>query len=294
MKFPLFATRLAGNSSLFWKSNGATVLTGIGVAAVPAAMVLTGMATVKLFNALPKIKEHIANTEEKAREEGKDGKAVKQEVAKAQVQMGLQIAKVYSPAIAVGAVSITCLVVSHGMMRKREAQLVGAFVALEAAFKAYRARVAEKIGADEEVALYRNPRVETVDVDGIEACVIDPSETNPSPYSKFFDATSTAWSKDPEYNLMMLRGQQNHANDLLRIKGHLFLNDVYNMLGFQPTQAGQLVGWMADANENGTGDGFIDFGIYQIHDENNRAFVNGLESVVSLDFNIDGLIINKI
>jgi hypothetical protein len=294
MKLPLSVTRFAGASGLFWKKNGATVLTGVGVAGVPAAMILTAIATVKFCDALPDIKKHISEAESTARVEGNDEKTIKKEVAKAQLRMAGQCVKVYSPAIAVGTVSVACLIASHGMMKKREAQLAGAFVALEAAFKAYRQRVAEKIGADEEVKLYRGAKVSfTEDGDG-ESCVIDWDATQPSIYAKYFDESSSAWSANPEYNLTFLRAQQNSANDRLRARGHLFLNEVYEMLGFAPTQAGQVAGWLADANEKGTGDGFVDFGIYQIHDPNNRAFVNGYEHTVGLDFNCDGVIIKDI
>lgn len=294
MKIPLFATRLAGNSQLFWKKSGPTVLTGVGVVGIPVAMVLTAAASIKVANTLPGIRLHIATAELEAKEAGKDEKGQAHAVAKAQVEMGLQIAKVYSPAIGVAGVSIACLVISHGMMKHREAQLVGAFVALEAGFKAYRARVAEKLGETEELELYRGAKLRISESDEGTSCIIDYDDTSPSIYAKFFDESCTNWSKSPEYNLTFLRAQQNWANDKLRAQGHLFLNEVYDALGMTRTQAGQIVGWVWDADKHGTGDGYVDFGIYQIADPNNRAFVNGLEHTVGLDFNCDGVIIGKV
>ncbi len=302
MNVSLLATRLAGNSKLFWKKNGATVLTGVGVAGIPVAMFLTGVATAKTIEAMPKIKVAIQQTEASAWESNKSGgerdakheRAVKKAVATMQVKMGLQVLKAYSPAIAVAGISMTCMVVSHGMMRKRETQLIGAFMALEGAFNVYRARVAEKIGEDQEMELYQRPGMKVVESDEGEACIINFGDAQPSIYGKFFDETCAGWSKNPEYNLMFLRNQQNWANDKLRAQGHLFLNEVYDTLGIPRTQAGQIVGWMANANEKGIGDGFVDFGIYQIADENNRAFVNGFEHTVGLDFNCDGVIIGTV
>ena len=94
---------------------------------------------------------------------------------------------------------------------------------------------------------------------------------------------------------------QARANDLLKAKGYLFLNDVYDMLGIPRTKAGQIVGWTYDretcesktVDENGdpVGDGFIDFGIFNAK-RPNRRFVDGYESVILLDFNVEGNVLD--
>ena len=115
--------------------------------------------------------------------------------------------------------------------------------------------------------------------------IIDPNTI--SDYSRIFDECNTSWSKSPEHNLVFLKQQQNYANDLLKSRGHLFLNEVYDMLGFPRTQAGQIVGWVYD-EKNPIGDNFVDFGIYNLDSERARAFVNGYERSILLDFNVDG------
>ena len=114
-----------------------------------------------------------------------------------------------------------------------------------------------------------------------------------SDYAKFFDEGCREWDKDPEYNLTFLKCQENYANDLLKSKGHLFLNEVYDMLGIPRTKAGQIVGWIYD-EENPIGDNYVDFGIYDVYKEANRNFVNGYERNILLDFNVDGDILSKI
>ena len=77
------------------------------------------------------------------------------------------------------------------------------------------------------------------------------------------------------------------ANQKLQTQGYLFLNDVYKMLGFKPTKAGHVVGWIYD-EKHPIGDNYVDFGIYDIENEATRRFMNGLEQNVILDFNVDG------
>ena len=90
---------------------------------------------------------------------------------------------------------------------------------------------------------------------------------------------------------MFLRRQQDAANDRLKSDGYLFLNDVYEMLGFPKTKAGQMVGWIYD-EKNPNGDNFVDFGIYDISKPANSKFVNGYERSIILDFNVDGVILD--
>ena len=121
--------------------------------------------------------------------------------------------------------------------------------------------------------------------------VVDPNEI--SDYAKFFDESCAGWSKDPEYNLLFLKKQQNWANDKLKAQGHLFLNEVYDMLGIDRTKYGNVVGWIYD-EKNPNGDNFVDFGIYDIYSDRARAFVNGYERNILLDFNVDGPILDLI
>ena len=92
---------------------------------------------------------------------------------------------------------------------------------------------------------------------------------------------------------MFLKDQQRYANDILKSKGHLFLNEVYDMLSIPRTKAGQVVGWIYD-EKHPVGDNFVDFGIYDIYNERARDFVNGYERTILLDFNVDGNILDMI
>ena len=130
---------------------------------------------------------------------------------------------------------------------------------------------------------------ETVTTETVE--VADPNHY--SPYAIIFDDGNTGWDKDPELTKFFLIQQQNYANDLLKSRGHLFLNEVYDMLGAKRTKAGAQVGWVYD-EKNASGDNFVDFGIFDINNPKARDFVNGYERVIILDFNVDGVILDLI
>lgn len=105
-------------------------------------------------------------------------------------------------------------------------------------------------------------------------------EHRPSVYAREFDDKNPNWHNHPEYNLLFLRAQQNYANDLLRSRGHIFLNEIYDMLGFDRTSAGAVVGWVID------GSGYVDFGTFD-------AQTTPTETI-TLDFNVDGVMYDKI
>lgn len=56
------------------------------------------------------------------------------------------------------------------------------------------------------------------------------------------------------------------------------------------TKAGSVIGWIM----NKGGDNFVDFGMFDGSSESVRAFVNGLERSILLDFNVDGVIYDLI
>lgn len=217
-------------------------------------------------------------------------------------QTGVKLAKLYAPAIAVGTLSIASIVTGHKILNKRNVALAAAYAVVDKSFKDYRNNVVERFGKELDRELRYNIKakeIEEVVVDengnqGIEKKTVKESTGMPehSEYARFFDEACFDWQKDPEYNLMFLRAQQNYANEKLKADGFLFLNDVYELLGIPKTKAGQVVGWIYD-EKNPNGDNYVDFGIYE-NRQNNRDFVNGYERNILLDFNVDGVIYDMI
>ena len=119
---------------------------------------------------------------------------------------------------------------------------------------------------------------------------VDRKRYSVSPYARWFNEKCVGWCKDSETNKFFLLHQQAYANELLKARGYLFLNEIYDMLGIPRTKAGQVVGWVFD-KENPIGDNFVNFGLY---DNQNEDFVNGYENSILLDFNVDGMILDRL
>lgn len=99
-----------------------------------------------------------------------------------------------------------------------------------------------------------------------------------SDYAKIFGEGNVYWSGSYVRHRYLLNQMENIANDMLCSRGYLFLNNVYDMLGFTKTKAGETVGWVYD-EKNPIGDNCVIFDIVE--------FGNGL---LAIDFNVDGVI----
>lgn len=298
--------KLAG---LQLKKYSPEILVVAGVVGTVASAVMACKATTKLNDILVKAKQDVEVIHDAIEHpETLPGEYTPEDGRKdltiVYTQTGLKLIKLYGPSLALGTLSIASILTSSNILRKRNMALAAAYTVIDKSFKQYRGRVVERFGEALDKELRFNVKAKEVDeiiVDknGKEKTVkktINVSDPNDySDYARCFDDGCTGWDKDSEVNLLFLKHQQNYANELLRSNGYLFLNDVYDMLGIPRTKAGQVVGWIYDEdNPNHKGDNFVDFGIYDLHRQANRDFVNGYERVIWLDFNVDGNILDLI
>lgn len=284
-------SRKIARQSLVINKNSPELLFGAGIVGMVGSTVLACRATLKLEEVLQTAQHDLdtAHTLDHPKYSEKDRK---KDISIIHVRTGAQIVRLYGPSIVLGGASIAALAQSHNILNQRNAALAAAYTALDKGFREYRERVLEKYGEEEDRYLrYGGETVTIADAKGkdVEVVRVDIDE-QPSIYARFFDPFSPSWSKEPEYNLIFLKCQQNYANDLLHARGHVFLNEVYDMLGIERSKAGAVVGWilMGEASDNQ-----IDFGIFDDRGEA-RDFVNGREGSILLDFNVDGLIYDKI
>lgn len=278
------------------------ILAGVGVVGVIASTVMACKATTKLSDILEESKDQLDQIKTVAVDPAYADKYSEDDAKKdttiTYVQTGVKVAKLYAPSVILCAGSLGCLLASNNILKKRNAALSAAYMTVDKSFKEYRKRVADRFGEEIEKEIRYNIKakeITAVDENGNEVTetvkVMDGTDdpNTYSDYARFFDESCAAWQNDAEYNLTFLKAQQQYANDLLKSRGRLFLNEVYRMLGIDETKAGQVVGWVYNP-DNPTGDNFVDFGIYNMQRERVRAFVNGYEPNILLDFNVDGVI----
>ncbi|WP_289621892.1 DUF6353 family protein [Bacteroides congonensis] len=301
-----------GNVSFKMKKHSPEILMAAGVAGVIVSAVMACKATLKVDAVMDETKEKmdkIHTAEENGpTEAGEDysKEDAKKDTVIVYAQTGLQLAKTYAPAVAIGALSIASILASNNILRKRNVALTAAYTVLDTDFKNYRSRVIEKFGKEIDRELKYNIKAEKVSATEVDAetgkekkvkknaFVVNPSDV--SGYARFFEKYTVDedgnsilnphWEPNNEYNIMFIKAQENYANDLLRAKKRLFLNDVYEMLGLPRTKAGQVVGWVYD-KDNPVGDNYVDFGLYT-DNLSYSDFANGLDPAILLDFNVDG------
>ena len=287
-----------------FKKHSPEIFMAAGIVGVVTSAVMACKATTKLSGILEESKKEIEQLHEYVKENGYSKKYTEEDSKKDLVisytKMSMKLVKVYAPSVILGLLSITSILASNNIIRKRNMALAAAYAAIDSNFKDYRNRVVERFGKelDRELKYNIKPKEieETIiDEEGNEVVVkktVNNAEVNlPSEYAKVFDEFSSCWTKDADYNLTFLRRIQDQANDKLRLRGHLFLNEVYDMLDIPRTKAGAIVGWIYDPNRENS-DSYVDFGLYDnlINDESKRLFINGNERSVLLDFNVDGVI----
>ena len=298
------------NASFQLKKHSPEILIVAGVVGAVASAVIACKATTKVGEILEETKETVDIIHE-GMDTGKingkeyDPETGKKDLAITYVQTGVKLAKLYAPAVALGTLSITSILASNNILRKRYVGAAAAYATVDKSFKLYRNRVVERFGEEVDRQLKYNIQPKEVeetivDENGEKKTVnvvkhyVDPTDI--SDYARFFEkytrdesgktVLNPYWDTNNEYNLIFLKAQQNYANDLLKVKKRVFLNEVYEMLGLPKTKAGQIVGWYYD-EEGNSGDNYIDFGIYA-SSQNYSDFMYDDNEAILLDFNVDG------
>lgn len=296
-------TQKVGRQLLTMEKNSPHILFGVGIVGFVGTTVLASKAVLRVDEVLDKaeadlknINEVVANKELAKKHDYTPDDALKDKFY-VYSRTSVSLVKLYWPTFLVGSVSVFCLTRSHGILTQRNAALTVAYAGLDKAFSEYRKRVADQLDPEYERDIYYDAQRFEADIPDPE----DPKKTHKvkfktvgghaySQYARFFDELATEWQRTPEYNLIFLRAQQNYANDMLRSRGHVFLNEIYDRLGLPRSREGSVVGWVL----GGDGDNYIDFGFMDGDNPRVRDFVNGREGSILLDFNVDGLIYDKI
>lgn len=291
---------VASKTVMKLKKHSPEILVVAGIAGTVVSAVLACKATTKVAEILDETKGTLdtihegmetgaINGQEYTTEDGKKDTVV------VYAQTGMKLAKLYAPAIILGTLSITSILASNNILRKRNVALGAAYAAIDKSFKEYRGRVIERFGEQVDTELkygIKAKKFEEIEVDPetgkekkVKKTVMVADPNLQSDYAVYFDSKSRNYETNPDYNRMFLKAQQAFANDKLQTRGHLFLNEVLDDLDLPRTPAGQIVGWTKDGP-----DGYVNFRIVEVERETEDG---RHEPTLLLDFNVEGNIWEK-
>lgn len=291
---------VASKTVMKLKKHSPEILVVAGIAGTVVSAVLACKATTKVAEILDETKGTLdtihegmetgaINGQEYTTEDGKKDTVV------VYAQTGMKLAKLYGPAIILGTLSITSILASNNILRKRNVALGAAYAAIDKSFKEYRGRVIERFGEQVDTELkygIKAKKFEEIEVDPetgkekkVKKTVMVADPNLQSDYAVYFDSKSRNYETNPDYNRMFLKAQQAFANDKLQTRGHIFLNEVLDDLDLPRTPAGQIVGWTKDGP-----DGYVNFRIVEVERETEDG---RHEPALLLDFNVEGNIWEK-
>lgn len=294
---PNAVTTRVGGVMLKASKNSPSILFGVGVVGFSATIVMSSRATLKVGDILDDARKTLSDINEVRNDFELSAKHdYTEEVAQVDRVLvyrntAIKLGRLYGPTVLVGTITIAAFTKAHFTQNSRIMALTAAYSSLERAYNSYRERVAKEIGEEREFELAHNVDIHREALEsGSDLVPITTRDLNSSYLTRMFDTSSKAWLGSPDYNLIFVRAQQNYANDMLRSRGYLFLNEVFDNLGLSRTREGQIIGWrLAEGNVN-----YVDFGIFDASNESTRAFVNGEDKSVLLTFNPDGIIWDQI
>lgn len=286
------------------KKHSPEILMVAGIAGTVVGTVIACKATTKLdpiMEDLEEKREEIKAVVEDENDEELVVEGQKKELAIAYAETGVEIVKVYAPAAIIITLSLSSILASCSILRKRNLALMTAYATLNKTFSDYRERVTNRYGKDiEEEIRYGITRKkiteEVIDENGkkknvkkeVEISTVDAGNSTIFEFSK---DTTTHFDTVMDYNRQFLSARQALANDMLIANGYLFLNEVLDLLDLDRTADGFMLGWIFDPNNNEIGDNEVLFrakeSFKEVEDiEGNPVLV----PIINLDFNYDGVI----
>lgn len=295
------ATAKMGRQLLPVKTHSPVLLLGVGAIGFTTSVVLACRATLKLSDVLEKGQENLKKVD--AAQDSFEADEIQKATFGVRLQVAIDVVKLYAPAALIGTASLLAVTGSYAILTKRNAGLAAAYTVVDQSFKEYRGRVVKDVGEEKDFEYLHGVEeveivVQTDDgpvltaVKGLDQEKIE--NANPeTTYSRVFNKKNKYWSDVPNQNQYVIQMVQSEANDLLIMQGYLFLNQVYDMLGYPNTMAGQAVGWVRNP-EAGKGDGYVNFGRWKDGYYEGMKWLNGDSEALLLDFNVDGVILGAL
>lgn len=300
------AGQILVKTKLSIKKHSPEILVAAGIGTGIVAAVVACKQTIKANDIIAEARKSLQNIEDvkelAANNEVEYTEENEQEDRKTiGMQVTVGMVKTYALPVGLGILSITCILAGHHILKKRNVALAAAYSALSTDFMNYRKRVVNKYGKDVDFMLKNGLEKQIVANQVVDPETGEVKETKEevltydgdklSQYARIFDEVgSTQWTPSADHNRAFLLMEQNYFNERIRTRGYIFLNEVYERLGFRPTKAGSVVGWVY---QNADYEG-IDFGIFTAHTQKAAEFLEGTEPSIILDFNVQGDILSLV
>lgn len=285
------------------KKHAPEIFISVGVTGVVTGTVMACKATTKINDILDNRNEELEKIEEGL--ETLDSEEYTEEDAKKDRQIvnaktGVALFKLYAPAVTVTSISLAMIIQAHRIMNRRNAALSAAYLTLNKTYKEYQDRVVEKIGEDANQELiygYKTKKVKVKEKDPetgkevkVEKDIKVKDKVSQGTFNYVFDESNPLYKTDGTYNDIFLHSVETYANELLKSRHHLFLNEVFDELGIERTKEGQVLGWYYDETSDKFNN-FVDFGINEVaYDDGEGGYYFRHE----LNFNPDGNILELI
>lgn len=295
-------TQKFGLLGLKLQKHSPEILLGLGLVGGIVAAVMAANASRKLYQIEEEHQDMLDENNHNQASLNLTDQEIKKMTVTTYLHTGLKFAKLYGPSVGLGVLSIAAILSSHGIMERRQVSLAAAFTLLKEGYDSYRSRVAEEFGEEKDQEIHLGLRAENykekeTDSEGnvttVKKVKYSVDSNHKSMYARLYDRSSKMWRVNGDLNLAFLSSMERYMNDVLILRGYLFLNEVYDALGLPWSSEGQIVGWVLRSPEQMEAekrDGHVSFNIMNPYNEasasQNIAWL--------LDFNVDGVVYDLI
>lgn len=205
-------------------------------------------------------------------------KEYRKELLKAYAKAGLKLGKLYALPLTVQLGSLSMILTGYGILNSRNSACVAACAVAENGLIKYRKRVVEALGEDadkefflgtketeKEIPIFDKNGEPKFDKEGnqkfkkVKERTIEEDLDCYSTYARIFGKGCSSQAETEsgtdinniDYNMSFVQKKIDFLNTCIRYrpKRVVFLNEVYQNLGWEPIKAGQLVGWVYDEND---------------------------------------------
>ena len=208
-------------AQVFLRKHSSTILTVVGAAGVVATTVFAVKATPKAMTLI----------EEAECEKGE----------KLTVVETVKVAwKPYIPAAITGVSTIACIFGANYLNTRKQASLMSAYALLDSAYKEYRNKTNELYGEDADINV-KKEIVKTKFYNSKDDFDLEEDE------ELFFDYEGCRWFRS---TVEKVHEAEYKFNQNLTMSGFACINEFYDILGIERTDAGYQLGWSTITNDD--------------------------------------------